>query len=179
MTKKELHRDKYGTSKARVGRIQDLVCQLGRLLEGYDEMCLASLDITVSQGYTIMALPQDGDVGMSALGEALGVAPSTATRMVDQLVSKRLVERRSAPKDRRAVRIALTEKGQRLRQELGKATASCFLGALDGISASRQMATIEALELVNASLGEFLETGSCTACKGGSPAGGAPNGGTP
>ncbi len=149
-----------------MGRIQDLVCQLGRLLESYDEMCLASLDITVSQGYTVMALPRDGEVGMGALGDALGVAPSTATRMVDQLVSKRLVERRSAPEDRRAVRIALTPKGQELRADLGRATASCFLGALDGIPAAEQIATIAALELVNTNLREFLETGSCPTCRG-------------
>jgi DNA-binding MarR family transcriptional regulator len=166
MTKTRSPQRIYSTSKARVGRIQDLVCQLGRLLEGYDEMCRASLDVTVSQGYTIMALPQDGDVGMSALGEALGVAPSTATRMVDQLVSKRLVERRTTLEDRRAVHVALTARGQMLRRELEKATTSCFLGALNGISASQQVATIEALELVNASLREFLEAGSCPGCGG-------------
>jgi DNA-binding MarR family transcriptional regulator len=167
MTKTSIREDLYRTSKARVGRIQDLVCQLGRLLESVDTLCLASLDITVSQGYSVMALPRDGVVGMGALGEALGVAPSTATRMVDQLVAKRLVERRSAPEDRRAVRVALTPRGQELRRQLGKATASCFLGALDKISREQQSATIEALELVIASLREFLETGTCAACDSG------------
>lgn len=166
MANKRTEKQPSAASRARVGRIQDLVCQLGRLLESYDEMCLASLDITVTQGYTVMVMPEDGEVGMGALGETLGVAPSTATRMVDQLVAKRLVERRSAPGDRRAVRVALTAEGQRLRRELGDATASCFLGALHGISAAQQTATIEALELVNQSLREFLATGSCSACGG-------------
>lgn len=166
MAKTVAKKEPSSAARARVGRIQDLVCQLGRLLESYDEMCLASLDITVAQGYTVMVMPEDGEVGMSALGETLGVAPSTATRMVDQLVAKRLVERRSALQDRRAVRVALTAEGKKLRRELEKATASCFLGALHGISASQQTATIEALELVNQSLRDFLKGGSCASCGG-------------
>ena len=126
-------------------------------------MCLSELDITVSQGYTLMVLPQDGEVGMSALGEALGVAPSTATRMVDQLARKRLVTRRSAPGDRRAVRVAMTPRGQALRRTVEQATASCFLGAFAEIPAAQQAATIGALELVNACLCESLKAG----CSGG------------
>ena len=163
MTKTETTRSPDARSAARVGRIQDLVCQLGRLLESMDSMCLSELDITVSQGYTLMVLPQDGEVGMSALGEALGVAPSTATRMVDQLARKRLVTRRSAPGDRRAVRVALTPRGQALRRTVEQATASCFLGAFAEIPAAQQAATIGALELVNACLCESLKAG----CSGG------------
>ncbi len=163
MTKTETTHSPDARSAARVGRIQNLVCQLGRLLESMDSMCLSELDITVSQGYTLMVLPQDGEVGMSALGEALGVAPSTATRMVDQLARKRLVTRRSAPGDRRAVRVALTPRGQALRRTVEQATASCFLGAFAEIPAAQQAATIGALELVNACLCESLKAG----CSGG------------
>jgi DNA-binding MarR family transcriptional regulator len=156
-------------SAARVARIQELVCQLGRLLESWDAMCLSELDITVSQGYTIMTLPRDGELGMGALGEALGVAPSTATRMVDQLVRKRLVTRQSAPGDRRTVCVALTSRGRALQSELERATASCFLGAFADIPAAQQATTIGALELVNACLRESLEAGGCSACAGRSP----------
>jgi DNA-binding MarR family transcriptional regulator len=127
-------------------------------------MCLSELDITVSQGYTIMVLPRDGEMGMSALGEVLGVAPSSATRMVDQLVRKRLVTRQDAPGDRRAVCVSLTSKGQVLRLELERATASCFLSAFSNIPAAQQAATIGALEVVNACLQESLRAGGCSAC---------------
>ncbi len=153
----------------RIARIQELVCQLGRLLESWDAMCLSELDITVSQGYTIMVLPRDREVGMSALGEALGVAPSTATRMVDQLVRKHLARRQAAPGDRRAVCVALTPKGQALQFELERATASCFLGAFADIPGAQQATVIGALELVNACLRESLESGGCSACVDRSP----------
>ncbi len=159
-------RESSASSAARVARIQELVCQLGRLLEGWDAMCLSELDITVSQGYTIMVLPREREVGMGALGEALGVAPSTATRMVDQLVRKGLAVRQGAPEDRRAVCVALTPKGRSLRLELERATASCFLGAFAAIPAAQQATTIGALELINACLRESLDAGGCSACGG-------------
>ncbi len=164
MTKTSSTQGPSASSAARVARIQDLVCELGRLLESMDATCLSELDVTVSQGYTIMILPRDGEVGMGALGEALGVAPSTATRMVDQLVRKQLVRRQATPEDRRAVCVALTPKGQALRLELEQATASCFLGAFADIPAAQQAATIGALELVNACLRESLDAGGCAGC---------------
>jgi DNA-binding MarR family transcriptional regulator len=100
-------------------------------------------------------------MGMTALGEALGVAPSTATRMVDQLVRKRLVRRIDAPGDRRAVCVELTPKGQALRLQIGQATESCFLGAFAYIPAAEQAATVKALELVSGCLRESVGAGCC------------------
>jgi DNA-binding MarR family transcriptional regulator len=169
MTKTMTSQTAAVASAARVARIQDLVCELGRLLESLDAMCLSELDITVAQGYTIMVLPPDREMGMGALGEALGVAPSSATRMVDQLVHKRLVRRDSAPGDRRAVCVSLTAKGQDLRLNLERATASRFLSAFASIPATQQATTIGALELVNACLRESIDGGCCTARTSGTP----------
>ena len=53
---------------------------------------------------------------MGELSHALSVPLSTATRMVDWLVSNGYIQRLPDPDDRRIVRVALTEKGQKLHQ---------------------------------------------------------------
>jgi DNA-binding MarR family transcriptional regulator len=54
---------------------------------------------------------------MSELADALGLQPATVTGLVDGLVEEGLVERRDDPADRRIVRVALTEKGERGREQ--------------------------------------------------------------
>lgn len=55
-------------------------------------------------------------VTMGELSHALAVPLSTATRIVDWLVKNGYAERLSDPKDRRIVRVSLTETGQAMYQ---------------------------------------------------------------
>jgi DNA-binding MarR family transcriptional regulator len=53
---------------------------------------------------------------MSELGTALETPLSTTTRIVDWLVRARIIERVSDPKDRRIVRVRLTDDGREIYQ---------------------------------------------------------------
>ena len=57
---------------------------------------------------------QNNSVTMGELSEALGTPLSTATRIADRLTEGGYVERLTDPADHRVVRIALTNKGERL-----------------------------------------------------------------
>ena len=70
--------------------------------------------ISVSQCYTLETLREEGALSMQTLAERLRLAVSTVTRIVDQLVDKRLVERQSDARDRRICQVHLTTEGQRL-----------------------------------------------------------------
>lgn len=148
-----------------VARIQHLIYQLARLMERCDELCLAQHDITVSQSYTLMSLPATGDMTMNALSEAIGVAGSTATRMVDQLVKKGLTDRQHDPQDRRIVRVTLTKRGQEIRKELEAAMESCFTDAFAEVAETERPATVRVLEFITSSLAKALEAHGCTNCK--------------
>jgi DNA-binding MarR family transcriptional regulator len=161
MAKKRRITTQRSAQNAYVGRVQDLVCRLAQLMDRCNEMCLAELDVTVSQGYTIMSLPQEGELTMNALSQTIGVAGSTATRMVDQLVRKDLVARRNDPDDRRVVRVALTQRGQELRRKVGQATDTCFMGAFAEVPEERRRGTIDALELITESFARSLEEYGC------------------
>ena len=66
--------------------------------------------------YHLLEPLADGPLTNRQLAELAGVAPPTATRMVDVLLARRLVVRVEDPLDRRAVLISLTPKG---REALG------------------------------------------------------------
>ena len=51
---------------------------------------------------------------MSDLASALDIHTTTATRLIDRLVLKRLVRRASRPQDRRVTELYLTAQGSRL-----------------------------------------------------------------
>lgn len=49
--------------------------------------------ITLAQCRALVALAQGGPMKLTALADALGVSPSTATRMCDRLLAKGLINR--------------------------------------------------------------------------------------
>src|SRR3990170_2934878 len=113
-----MNQDELGSFAA---RLQRLMYKLIKSYEQCDEMCLAQFGVTSAQAYTLLALPDEADVSMNELSESMGVANSTMTRMVDQLVRKELVYRRHSEDDRRVVRVELTTQGQKVRHTLERA----------------------------------------------------------
>lgn len=71
-------------------------------------------DLTLSQSHLLSLLAETPRARVGELAEAAGVAPPTATRMVDSLERAGVVKRSSSPDDRRVVEVALTPKGKRL-----------------------------------------------------------------
>lgn len=75
---------------------------------------LADADgVTLPQWRALVVL-SGGPAPVSALADALDVHPTTATRLCDRLVRKRLVRRVPGADDRRAVEVHLTAAGKRL-----------------------------------------------------------------
>jgi DNA-binding MarR family transcriptional regulator len=60
---------------------------------------------------------QKSESAVSDLSDELGVTPAAASQMLERLFQQNLVLRSEDPKDRRAKRIVLTEKGQKLLKD--------------------------------------------------------------
>jgi DNA-binding MarR family transcriptional regulator len=69
-------------------------------------------DVTLPQ-YRMLVVLGEGPTNLSGLAGALDVAPSTALRMVDRLISAGLVVRTVRPENRRETHLALTPSGRR------------------------------------------------------------------
>jgi len=63
------------------------------------------------QMIAIVAIPL-GSIEMSALSEKLGIDNSTATRLINGLVTKKWVSRHQCEDDKRIIKIGLTKKGK-------------------------------------------------------------------
>jgi DNA-binding MarR family transcriptional regulator len=75
------------------------------------------IDLTVQQLKTLAALWGQPAARMRDLSAMLGVNLSTATGIVDRLVERGYLERRSHPEDRRSVLVQLSDEG---REEIGR-----------------------------------------------------------
>jgi DNA-binding MarR family transcriptional regulator len=85
---------------------------------------LAPWDLSPHQGRALGVVCRDGEVRISALAEALRIAPRSATEVVDGLEQRGLVERAPDPGDRRAVIVRPTPEGLRVRAEVDAARAA-------------------------------------------------------
>ena len=76
-------------------------------------------DLAPKQMHALLALDPHGEVPMSALAEFFACDASNVTGIVDRLEARGLIERRSAPRDRRVKMLVLTPEGGRVRQRVG------------------------------------------------------------
>ena len=73
--------------------------------------------LSLPQYHLLEALRDAHELSVGALAEAAGVAPPTATRMLDCLARDGYVERRHSESDRRAVLVSLTPAGRTAVEE--------------------------------------------------------------
>lgn len=93
----------------------DLLFATARRLRRRFLGALAEYDVTPAQSRALRTICDcESAPRLSAVAERLGVAPRTATELVDALEATGLVERVADPDDRRATRVATTESGIRL-----------------------------------------------------------------
>ena len=71
-------------------------------------------DMTVAQLRVLLLLHTEGQSRMSSIAGNLGIAVSTATGIIDNLVKKKLVKRSADIEDRRVVICALSPHGQEI-----------------------------------------------------------------
>jgi DNA-binding MarR family transcriptional regulator len=97
-----------------VDALTDALLAASRLLVAVSARSIAHVDdsITIPQFRMLVVLSTRGPSKIAALADALDVQPSTATRMVDRLVTTTLIERKPNPDSRRELIIALTRRGR-------------------------------------------------------------------
>jgi DNA-binding MarR family transcriptional regulator len=93
-----------------------LLIQLLRAERGKFMAAGADLDLTPTQAHLLLRLEEP--VPMNELANALFCDASNVTGLVDKLESRKLIERRAGPKDRRVKMITLTPQGADLRAKL-------------------------------------------------------------
>jgi DNA-binding MarR family transcriptional regulator len=92
---------------------------------------------------------------VSELAMSAGVAPPTATRMLDVLVRDGMAERRAAEHDRRAVLITLTPAGREAVSSAAERVAAARARLRDALSPAEQAQAAKLLRRIAAALDEL------------------------
>ncbi len=111
--------DQFNDHASLVGDIADLVHSVARRIRHAANVDLGPLGVTPSQVRALRTLARCGrPVRMSQLADLLFIARRSATSVVDELVERGLVARRSAVGDRRAVVVEVSADGHALLDTL-------------------------------------------------------------
>ena len=110
------------------------------------------LGLTMTQLRVLFLLRAEGGASAGAMAEALKVAPSTLTRIVDRLVRQGLVQRETDDGDRRLVRHYLSASGASTVEELERSGRARMNEVMDRLSAPQLERLVSALEDLTAAL---------------------------
>jgi DNA-binding MarR family transcriptional regulator len=137
----------------------DAVLGASRALVAVAARSLANVaeDVTLTQYRFLVELASRGPQRLADLASALGVDRSTATRMCDRLVRKRLVTRRRAHEDRRVVRVSLTAAGGELVAEVSRRRRGEITAIVERMPAADRDPVVRALRAFADAAGEVPE----------------------
>lgn len=139
-------------------RMQRLTQNLLRRYQMRDRNEMCCYDVTVSQCYALDALGEQGEISMVQLARHLFLDKSTATRTVDPLVKRGLVERRFSEQDRREILVRLSAEGEKLRNEIVTGLRASQLQILTQIAPEKRETVLEALDLLSGAVHQWLAT---------------------
>ena len=95
------------------------LAETSRMIRRHFDRRASGMGVTSAQWRALAWLGHEPGLKQVELAERLDVEPITACRIVDRLEEAGLVERQRDPGDRRAWRLALTDKSQPIFQRLG------------------------------------------------------------
>ena len=112
----ELAGDDAASMLAGQADVVDAVLAANRVFVAVAAGALANLEpeVTLPQFRALVLIDIHGSMTVAELAEALGVVPSTATRMCDRLVAKALVDRTVDSANRRQMTLTLRAEGRAL-----------------------------------------------------------------
>jgi DNA-binding MarR family transcriptional regulator len=108
---------------------------------------VTELELTFTQFKAMMLLAHDpGKLSVKDVSDRLGISFPAASRAVDPLVKRGIVQRTEDPLDRRVKRVRTTKKGDRLVERLIATRIKSFEQLLDGFTVSERRKLGDALD---------------------------------
>lgn len=137
----------------------DAVLTASRVLVAVAARSLSELEdeVSLQQYRALVVLASRGPQRPVDLADALGVDPSTATRLCDRLVDKHLISRRRQTGDRREVRLELAVKGTRCIDEVTEIRRSEIARILAAVAPGEHENLVRAFQAFGAAAGEVPE----------------------
>ena len=125
---------------------------LARLLERLWSDAFRSFDLTPPQGFLLRAVLDSPGLTQRELAELMRIARPTATRALDGLEAKRLIERRTSPADAREQLVFPTTSAVTIRTALNAASANVTKQLKQQLGRETFERTVERIRSVRSSL---------------------------
>jgi DNA-binding MarR family transcriptional regulator len=150
-----------GTMSPKNGPDQEYARRLGVLLFAIQRKTIKANikqvvgeDLRPGQAMLLVELSQKGPKTMGDIANRTKIHPAVATRFLDRLVDKGLVERTRDEEDRRIVRVSITDAGARLAEQIIAAYTDRLSTALAGASQKDRDTLLKTLQTVDDSFAE-------------------------
>ncbi|MGL4731086.1 MAG: MarR family winged helix-turn-helix transcriptional regulator [Clostridium sp.] len=106
-------------------------------------------DLSITEIHTIDAIGMYQEKTMSEVAQSLKITVGTLTTAINKLVKKDYVNRIRCEKDRRSVKISLTNKGKLAYRVHEKFHTDMINSTIDGLTKDEELVLISSLEKVN------------------------------
>jgi DNA-binding MarR family transcriptional regulator len=116
--------------------------------------CIANL--TMIQLHTLVFIKKNAGVQMSDIAKEFKIELPSATSLINKLVTMNLVQRKTDEKDRRLVRIVVTEQGMTLLQQTMKEKIKHISELLSYLTQDEQQFLLTTIKKINTKLEENL-----------------------
>ena len=105
-------------------------------------------DLSVPQFRTLTFINRNPEISLSHLADHLGLTLPSASKLVDGLVTQKIITRREAKEDRRRLTLALTKSGEDILHEARSATQNHLKDVLRELTADELSTVIRAMNLL-------------------------------
>ena len=127
-----------------------IIYQTSLNLQTHADQTLAPYDLTTEQFHILKTLWEESkSLSQREIADYTDKSPANLTKIIDRLESKELVIRNMNPDDRRSFLISITDKGERLLDEIKSVFDSFRDSILEDIDEKTQNEVILVLERIN------------------------------
>jgi DNA-binding MarR family transcriptional regulator len=137
--------------------IDRLRIALGRIARNFDRQA-SDGSLTRTQLSVLATVNGRGPIGLGDLADIEGINPTMLSRVIGKLEEAGLVQRRTDPDDRRAVRVEVSAEGAKLRHRVLSERSRLLGQRLEGLPPDEVATLIAAVPALEA-LGEQLALG--------------------
>ncbi len=143
----------------RNSEVIDAVLTASRVLVAVAARSLAEheAEISLQQYRALVVIASRGPQRPVDLAEALGLDPSTITRLCDRLIVKRLILRRHQSDDRRQVQVTLSGQGRRIVDSVANRRRVEIERILSSLQPGERARIVRAFETFSRAAGEVPE----------------------
>lgn len=130
-----------------------------RLLRPLLEARVAGAGVSYGMWFFLRVLWQQDGMSQREIAARIGLSPPTALAALRRLERRRLIETRADPRDRRRIKIYLTDKGRSLEAELLPKVEQINAIALRGVSRSQVKSLYQVLRQIQRNAAEHRHEG--------------------